>query len=135
VFAQQDKEIMMSITEINNAVAPALPSNTRSVVQPSNAEGVRETTSSVQSNARTEQSKDAQVRPEELKSAVEKVQTFVSATTSDVNFSIDKDSGNTVVKVIDRSTKEVIRQIPSKEMLEMAQALDRLQGLLVKNQA
>jgi flagellar protein FlaG len=135
VFAQQDKEIMMSITEINNAVAPALPSNTRSVVQPSNAEGVRETTSSVQSNARTEQSKDAQVRPEELKSAVEKVQAFVSATTSDVNFSIDKDSGNTVVKVIDRSTKEVIRQIPSKEMLEMAQALDRLQGLLVKNQA
>jgi flagellar protein FlaG len=126
---------MMSITEINNAVAPALPSNTRSVVQPSNAEGVRETTSSVQSNARTEQSQDAQVRPEELKSAVEKVQTFVSATTSDVNFSIDKDSGNTVVKVIDRSTKEVIRQIPSKEMLEMAQALDRLQGLLVKNQA
>lgn len=125
----------MSITEINNAVAPALPSNTRSVVQPSNAEGVRETTSSVQSNARTEQSQDAQVRPEELKSAVEKVQTFVSATTSDVNFSIDKDSGNTVVKVIDRSTKEVIRQIPSKEMLEMAQALDRLQGLLVKNQA
>lgn len=125
----------MSITEINNAVAPALPSNTRSVVQPSNAEGVRETTSSVQSNARTEQSKDAQVRPEELKSAVEKVQAFVSATTSDVNFSIDKDSGNTVVKVIDRSTKEVIRQIPSKEMLEMAQALDRLQGLLVKNQA
>lgn len=125
----------MSITEINNAVAPALPSNTRSVVQPSNAEGVRETTSSVQSNTRTEQSQDAQVRPEELKSAVEKVQAFVSATTSDVNFSIDKDSGNTVVKVIDRSTKEVIRQIPSKEMLEMAQALDRLQGLLVKNQA
>lgn len=125
----------MSITEINNAVAPALPSNTRSVVQPSNAEGIRETTSSVQSNARTEQSKDAQVRPEELKSAVEKVQAFVSATTSDVNFSIDKESGSTVVKVIDRSTKEVIRQIPSKEMLEMAQALDRLQGLLVKNQA
>jgi flagellar protein FlaG len=135
VFAQQDKEIMMSITEINSAVTPALPANTRPVVQSGNADGIRETSGSVQSNARTEQGKDAQVRPEELKSAVEKVQTFVSATTSDVNFSIDKDSGNTIVKVIDRSTKEVIRQIPSKEMLEMAQALDRLQGLLVKNQA
>jgi flagellar protein FlaG len=135
VIAQQDKEIMMSITEINTAAAPALQSNPRPVVQTSGGDGVREASASVQSKGKTEQSNDAQVRPEELKSAVEKVQSFVSATTSDVNFSIDKESGNTVVKVIDRSTKEVIRQIPSKEMLEMAQALDRLQGLLVKNQA
>ena len=40
-----------------------------------------------------------------------------------------------MVKVIDRSTKEVIRQIPSKEMLELAQALERLQGLLIRQQA
>ena len=32
-------------------------------------------------------------------------------------------------------TNEVIRQIPSEEMLEIAKALDRLQGLLVKQKA
>jgi flagellar protein FlaG len=40
-----------------------------------------------------------------------------------------------VVKVIDRETQDVIRQIPSQEMLDLAQALDKLQGLLIKQKA
>lgn len=72
---------------------------------------------------------------EELKTAVEKIQEFVSSTASDIKFSIDEDSGETVVKVVDRETQEVIRQIPSQEMLDLAQALDKLQGLLIKQKA
>lgn len=72
---------------------------------------------------------------EELRAAVEKIQEFVSSTASDIKFSIDEDSGQTVVKVVDRETKEVIRQIPSQEMLDLAQALDKLQGLLIKQKA
>ena len=72
---------------------------------------------------------------DELTKAVEKIQKFVSNTASDIQFSLDEDSGVTVVKVIDRSTKDVIRQIPSKEMLELAQALERLQGLLIRQKA
>ena len=41
----------------------------------------------------------------------------------------------TVVRVIDKQTGEVIRQMPSKELLEIAKSLDRLQGLLVRNSA
>lgn len=72
---------------------------------------------------------------EELRAAVEKIQEFVSSTASDIKFSIDEDSGRTVVKVIDRETKEIIRQIPSQEMLDLAQALNKLQGLLIKQKA
>lgn len=72
---------------------------------------------------------------EELRTAVEKIQEFVSSTASDIKFSIDEDSGETVVKVVDRETQEVIRQIPSQEMLDLAQALDKLQGLLIKQKA
>ena len=72
---------------------------------------------------------------DEVKNAVLKLEKFVSSTASDIQFSLDDDSGEPIVKVIDRSTKEVIRQIPSKEMLEIAQALDRLQGLLIKQKA
>jgi flagellar protein FlaG len=70
---------------------------------------------------------------------VEKLQEFVSIAASDIKFSIDQDSGRTVVKVVDRETKDVIRQIPSEEMLELAKALDRAlgepQGVLVKQKA
>ena len=40
-----------------------------------------------------------------------------------------------MVKVVDQSTKEVIRQIPSEEMLAIAKALDSLKGLLVRQTA
>lgn len=49
-------------------------------------------------------------------------------------FSIDDDSGRTIVKVVDNATKEVIRQIPSEEILSIAKALDRLKGLLIKQE-
>ena len=87
-------------------------------------------------SARTEDSSERkEAEPEELDKAVEKVQKFVSMTACDIEFSIDEDSGHTVVKVIDRETKDVIRQIPSQEMLDLAQALDKLQGLLIRQKA
>jgi len=37
--------------------------------------------------------------------------------------------------VVDMATKDVIRQIPTPEVLAIAKALDKLQGLLVKDKA
>jgi flagellar protein FlaG len=53
----------------------------------------------------------------------------------EIQFSIDPDTDRTIVKVIDQRTQEVIRQMPSAEALEIAKALDRLQGLLIRQQA
>lgn len=70
-----------------------------------------------------------------IQDATKRLQNFVSTVRSDIQFSLDDASGQTVVKVIDSQTKEVLRQIPSKEALEIAKALDTFQGLLVKQQA
>jgi flagellar protein FlaG len=77
----------------------------------------------------------AELQKEDVKKAVDDIQKFVSTKNQDLLFSIDEDLGKTVVKVVDRSTKEIIRQYPSEEMLQIAKALDKLQGLLVKQQA
>lgn len=76
-----------------------------------------------------------EIQEEDVKKAVDDVQKFVSTKNQDILFSIDKDLGKTVVKVVDRGTKELIRQFPSEEMLQIAKALDKIQGLLVKQQA
>ena len=125
----------MGITEISSASAALTPQVTGNRPAAPVIDGAGDSVKSAQSNVQSSTANNRQARPEELESSVAKIQQFVSATTSDVQFSIDKDSGSTVVKVIDRNTKEVIRQIPSQEMLDMAKALDRLQGLLLKNQA
>lgn len=72
---------------------------------------------------------------EELKQAVQDANQAMQNLASDLEFSIDEDSERTVVKVVDRATGEVIRQIPSEEMLEIAKALDQAQGLLLSQTA
>jgi flagellar protein FlaG len=69
---------------------------------------------------------------EQLRDAAEKTNEFVKELSPKLQFSVDKDTGKTVVKVIDQQTEEVIRQIPPKEMLEIAKALDMLQGLIIR---
>jgi len=127
----------MGITEISGAATaqPAQPATPRTrPPQANEASATREPVKTAQEIAKTE-AKDKQPRPEELQSALQKISEFVSSTASEISFSVDNESGRTVVKVTDRSTKEVIRQIPSQEFLEMSKALDHLQGLLLKNKA
>ncbi|MBI2802762.1 MAG: flagellar protein FlaG [Gammaproteobacteria bacterium] len=52
-----------------------------------------------------------------------------------LEFSVDRESGDTVVKVVDSNTKEVIRQIPSEEVLAIAHRLQAGYGGLLKEKA
>lgn len=74
-------------------------------------------------------------KQQQLESAVKAVKEFTQPIANNLEFSLDDATGKTIVRVVDTSTKEVLRQIPSEEMLEIAQALDRLQGLLVRQKA
>lgn len=71
----------------------------------------------------------------EVKLAVKKIAEFVSARQSELSFSIDDVSGSQIVKIMDTQTKQVIRQFPSEEAVAIARALDKLQGLLIKDKA
>lgn len=79
--------------------------------------------------------KPASEEQSSVQEATKRLQNFVSGVRGDIQFNVDNDSGKTVVKVVDRGTQEVLRQIPSEEALEIARALDRFQGLLIKQQA
>lgn len=76
-----------------------------------------------------------QISSEQVKQAMEKIRAAVAPTSQGLQFSMDESSGRTVIKVVDSSTQEVIRQIPSEEALKMAQELERMQGLLLNRKA
>lgn len=71
----------------------------------------------------------------EINKAVSDINKTLQATSQNLEFSVDTDADEVVVKVIDQQTKEVIRQIPTVEALEIAKSLDKLQGLLIKQEA
>jgi flagellar protein FlaG len=52
--------------------------------------------------------------------------------THDLSFSVDKDTNRTVVKVLERESGDVIRQIPADEVLKIAKVLDELKGLIIR---
>jgi len=72
---------------------------------------------------------------QQVESAVSKISDFVQNFQRDLQFSVDKDSDRLVVKVVDSETQEVIRQIPSEEMLRIARSLDSSESLILREQA
>lgn len=52
-----------------------------------------------------------------------------------VQFELDSDYKNVIIKVIDRENGKVIRQIPSEEMVRFAKEIDKLKGLLIEQKA
>ncbi len=47
-----------------------------------------------------------------------------------LRFSVHKPTGRTVVKVIDKETKEIVREIPAEEILNLAAKLDEMIGMI-----
>jgi len=75
---------------------------------------------------------------EEVAEAMENLKQAVAGVSDmarNLQFSIDEDTGRTVVKIVDPDTKEIIRQIPSEQLLSIAKSLATSTGLLVKQQA
>jgi flagellar protein FlaG len=81
------------------------------------------------------QATDAATTASQLASALQSINKALQDLSPNLEFTVDPDSNRTVVKVLDQQTKEVIRQMPSAEALEISKALDKLQGLLVRQKA
>jgi flagellar protein FlaG len=71
----------------------------------------------------------------ELDKAVKTLNDSMTTSSQDLQFSVDEDSKKTVVKLVDRTTHEVLRQMPSKEALEIARSIDKAMGKLIDQQA
>ena len=82
----------------------------------------KSTTQSASENEKTQSSS--------LASLAKELNDAMAMFSTDISFSIDKDTGKTVIKVIDNTTKKVIRQIPPEDMLRVAAHIKELVGIL-----
>jgi flagellar protein FlaG len=78
---------------------------------------------------------NAGMQSEELKGAVDAINAFLKPVSSSIEFSIDEDSGKTIVKLMDKETNTVLRQYPTREALAIAKDIDKFQGMLVNTEA
>jgi flagellar protein FlaG len=70
-----------------------------------------------------------------IEKAAEQLQQFVQSMGRDLNFSVDSLTGYNIVRVVDSSTGELIRQLPSEELLRLAKSMETLKNVLVSQKA
>jgi flagellar protein FlaG len=85
---------------------------------------------STTSRAAVEQTSDQAVQQ-----AARQLETHMLGMGSALEFSVDKDTGTTVVTIRDKKSGDVIRQMPTKEALWLAQNLDKISSSLLSTSA
>jgi flagellar protein FlaG len=66
----------------------------------------------------------------DVREAVERLNELLGNKQRNLRFQVDEGSGRTVITVINAATKEVVRQIPSAELLAIARKLEALGSLI-----
>ncbi|NNM82276.1 MAG: flagellar protein FlaG [Burkholderiales bacterium] len=72
---------------------------------------------------------------DQVKQAASQINKVIQSFDQSLQFVVDQSTGKVLVQVVDTANNQVIRQIPSKEAIAISQALDKLQGLLIRQQA
>ncbi|WP_457624483.1 flagellar protein FlaG [Persephonella sp.] len=84
-----------------------------------------------QSQQQIQKQEQQQAVPQEvLKEAINNLNKKLEMLNSQLKVETDEDTGMRVIKIVDKETNEVIRQIPPEVMLKIAKYLDEVAGLL-----
>ena len=65
---------------------------------------------------------------EQLENVAQQLQDFVGNMNRGLEFSVDKDSGRDVIKVIDKNSGDLVKQFPSEEVLSLVAKLSDMVG-------
>jgi flagellar protein FlaG len=73
--------------------------------------------------------------PTQVEQAVREVNASLQSRSIGLQFEVDQDTDKLIVKVVDRASGEVIRQIPTEEVVRVAKVLGKAPGMLVSQSA
>jgi len=77
----------------------------------------------------------AQPTREVVAKAAQQIQSFVQSMGRNLSFSVDSTTGYHIVRVTNPQTGEVVRQLPSEELLRIAQSFEQLNAALIHQKA
>jgi len=76
-------------------------------------------------------SKETILDPKEIQHAVAEMNELAKATNHRLSFSIDNDTHDIIVKVVDAATDKVIRELPAAELQKLHKSIKEAVGLLI----
>jgi flagellar protein FlaG len=80
--------------------------------------------------AQVKENARAELPNNKVQETVASLNAFVQLMDRNVSFEVDETSGRDIISVFEKDTKELIRQIPSEETLELLKRMDNMVGVL-----
>jgi flagellar protein FlaG len=72
-----------------------------------------------------------QLEREQLEKVAQQLQDFMGEMNRSLQFQVDEDSGRDVIKILDKTSGDVIKQYPSEEVLSLVSKLSESAGILI----
>jgi flagellar protein FlaG len=123
---------------VNQSIASSAPQPGNS--RPSEEIAIAQKTKDTVKNQKPSQAEPGKVSAEnqdqqkkQVQEAVAKLNDYIQSVQRDLEFNLDEDSGRVVVKVVNRNTNEVVRQIPDEVALKMAHNLQSEEPISLLN--
>ncbi len=134
MISQVSQVVVTNTTKGTSGAGQSQPVKASEAVQP--APGADESRAAEVSTQNGLKAGSSQAVDEQaVEEIVDDLNEFAQQVERQLQFSVDKQSGKTVIRVIDAATDELVRQIPADEILELQRRLGDVQGLLFKTEA
>ena len=105
-----------------NITVPKLDNNTVAVAKSQSSNGKQE-------YEKNQEGREQQPNPESIRKAVENINKKL--TNSEAVFGIHEKTNRVTIKIVDKETKEVIKELPPEKTLDMISKVWEIAGLLV----
>ena len=83
----------------------------------------------------TELSSNTTLTTEQLLQLADELNEHIHILNTKISFLIDDNTGHTVIRISDRATDEVLREVPTQEMLKLAAKLSEVIGIILDKKA
>lgn len=113
-----ERDALQRLSELKSVARPVRQAAVTSAVP--SVESANEPSAATAVEEAVQKAPEQPVDDKAIEQAVRQMNVYTQNLQRALQFRIDKDSGQTVVRVLDAKTDEVIRQIPSEEILAIA---------------
>ncbi|WP_426369739.1 flagellar protein FlaG [Pseudocolwellia sp. HL-MZ7] len=120
-------------TMINNSAVDLTVNDVNTKNNIANKQIEQEVVKSVQVQE-VETEEPANITVKQLEMVAQQLQEFVGGMNKGLEFLVDKDSGRDVIKVIDKTSGDILKQYPSEEVLSLVSKLSEATGSFVNEE-
>lgn len=121
----------LPLTQRTSATTADLAQKQAPVTQPAGSEA----TQTAQAVQAADKSQESELSGEQLEQMAEQMDSFIGTFNRGLKFRVDEDSGRNVVTVVDNHSGDIIRQIPTEELLQVISRLAEASGGLIDTKA